>query len=129
MPLLPRFGRPRRLLPEISDTCRCRLERTPDNRLRMEQIRLPSGLSLRSSRPMVFVPPCGLACQIKPRNDSIAQTDARLALELTPTVYDTPWVSVTKDSRLPELPPIDRDDIPQPASTSRSTWLIVYSPN
>jgi hypothetical protein len=34
---------PCRLLPEISDICECRLERTPDNRLRMEQIRLPSG--------------------------------------------------------------------------------------
>jgi hypothetical protein len=68
---------------------------------------------------MVFVPPCGLACQIKPRNDSIAQIDARVALGLTPTVYDTPWVNVMKDSRLPELPPIDRDDIPQPASIPR----------
>jgi hypothetical protein len=40
--VLPRFGRLRRLLPEISDTCTRRLERTPDNRLRMEQIRLPT---------------------------------------------------------------------------------------
>jgi hypothetical protein len=79
--VLPRFGRLRRLLPEISDTCTRRLERTPDNRLRMEQIRLPTARVPESSRPMVFVPPCGLACQIKPRNDSIAQIDARVALD------------------------------------------------
>jgi len=40
MPLQPPFGRPRRLLlAEISDICECKLERTPDNRLRKEQIR------------------------------------------------------------------------------------------